>query len=95
MLNTNDPAANAASVTEWRPSVDESSSYRINPAYSTCRQATNHLSRARGAVDELRRLLPGQTSEIAAIYNALCGVEGRLEALLNDIPHRTTDLNQE
>ena len=49
-------------------------------------KARNRLTDARDEVHRLRDYLPEKRSELIAIYNQLCSIQGTLEALLEDVP---------
>lgn len=56
-------------------------------AYVLGLSARNRLTDARDAVHRLRDHLPDEKrGDLVAIYNELCSVQGKLEALLEDVP---------
>ena len=59
----------------------------FNPVYVAGLGASNRMTDARGAVHELHQIISDdQKPEVMRIYNALCGIQGQLEALLKDVP---------
>lgn len=57
--------------------------------YHTCRQITGDLINARGGIVTLQSLLPDQHSQLAALYNQLAQIQGKIESIINLIPTST------
>jgi hypothetical protein len=60
---------------------------RYNPRWIALTKASNRLTDARGALNDLERELPqNQHSQLAALYNRLCEIQGKVETWLRLTP---------